>query len=106
MNFAPKYLVNDILKAKCDAPIRVEVIDRSTGVPLGEEIPDIHLEVSLETLADVSSVLCKVLQSTVLLKEERNTLCEHSLGRTLQAVMWGVRTIYCFADVYSRRQCI
>lgn len=45
VNFAPKYLVNDILKAKCEAPIRVEVIDRSTGVPLGEDISDIHLEV-------------------------------------------------------------
>ena len=45
VNFAPKYLVNDTLKAKCEAPIRVEVIDRSTGVPLGEDVTDIHLEV-------------------------------------------------------------
>ena len=45
MNFAPKYLVNDVLKAKCEAPIRVEIIDRSTGVPVGEDIPDVHLEV-------------------------------------------------------------
>ena len=47
VNFAPKYLVNDVLKAKCDAPIRVEIIDRQTGVPLGEDIADVHLEVSL-----------------------------------------------------------
>ena len=45
VNFAPKYLVNDVLKAKCEAPIRVEIIDRSTGVPVGEDIPDVHLEV-------------------------------------------------------------
>ena len=47
VNFAPKYLVNDVLKAKCDAPIRVEIIDRQTGVPLGEDIADVHLEVGL-----------------------------------------------------------
>ena len=47
VNFAPKYLVNDVLKAKCDAPIRVEIIDRQTGVPLGEDIADVHLEVRL-----------------------------------------------------------
>lgn len=46
VNFAPKYLVNDILKAKCEAPIRVEIIDRATGVPLGEDIPDVQLEAS------------------------------------------------------------
>lgn len=45
VNFAPKYLVNDPLKAKCEAPIRIEVIDRATGVPVGEDIPDMHLEV-------------------------------------------------------------
>ncbi|KAK9803602.1 hypothetical protein WJX72_004040 [[Myrmecia] bisecta] len=47
VNFAPKYLVNDVLKAKCDAPIRVEIIDRATGVPLGEDIPDVHLEMCI-----------------------------------------------------------
>lgn len=52
VNFAPKYLVNDILKAKCDAPIRIEVIDRATGVPLGEDIPDVHLEVRVCLIAD------------------------------------------------------
>ena len=50
VNFAPKYLVNDVLKAKCDAPIRVEIIDRQTGVPLGEDIADVHLEVRPESL--------------------------------------------------------
>ncbi|KAK9908084.1 hypothetical protein WJX75_002589 [Coccomyxa subellipsoidea] len=47
VNFAPKYLVNDVLKAKCDAPIRVEIIDRQTGVPLGEDIADVHLEMAI-----------------------------------------------------------
>ena len=50
VNFAPKYLVNDVLKAKCDAPIRVEIIDRQTGVPLGEDIADVHLEVGAQCL--------------------------------------------------------
>ena len=50
VNFAPKYLVNDVLKAKCEAPIRVEVIDRTTGVPLGEDIAAVHLEVSFDSL--------------------------------------------------------
>ena len=45
VNFAPKYLVNDILKATCVAPIRVEIIDRATGIPLGEDIKDVQLEV-------------------------------------------------------------
>eukprot|EP00891_Asterochloris_glomerata_P008152 jgi/Astpho2/8152/Aster-03085 len=47
VNFAPKYLVNDILKAKCDAPIRVEIIDRATGIPLGEDIKDVQLEMCI-----------------------------------------------------------
>ncbi|KAL3159748.1 PSII 6.1 kDa protein [Trebouxia sp. C0009 RCD-2024] len=47
VNFAPKYLVNDVLKAKCEAPIRVEIIDRATGVPLGEDIPDVQLEMCI-----------------------------------------------------------
>jgi hypothetical protein len=50
VNFAPKYLVNDILKAKCEAPIRVEIIDRATGVPVGEEIPDVQLEARFHRL--------------------------------------------------------
>eukprot|EP00208_Stichococcus_sp_RCC1054_P004620 CAMPEP_0206134604 /NCGR_PEP_ID=MMETSP1473-20131121/106_1 /ASSEMBLY_ACC=CAM_ASM_001109 /TAXON_ID=1461547 /ORGANISM="Stichococcus sp, Strain RCC1054" /LENGTH=488 /DNA_ID=CAMNT_0053526221 /DNA_START=191 /DNA_END=1654 /DNA_ORIENTATION=+ len=44
VNFAPKYLVSDVLKAKCEAPIRVEIIDRSTGIPVGDDISDVHLE--------------------------------------------------------------
>ena len=50
VNFAPKYLVNDVLKAKCDAPIRVEIIDRQTGVPLGEDIAEVHLEVTASNI--------------------------------------------------------
>ncbi len=54
VNFAPKYLVNDVLKAKCEAPIRVEIIDRATGVPVGEDIPDVHLEVNGQRVAAVA----------------------------------------------------
>ena len=56
VNFAPKYLVNDVLKAKCDAPIRVEIIDRQTGVPLGEDIADVHLEVTLTELFGITHI--------------------------------------------------
>ena len=45
VNFAPKYLVNDVLKAKCEAAIRVDVIDRTTAAPVGDDAKDIHLEV-------------------------------------------------------------
>ena len=64
VNFAPKYLVNDTLKAKCDAPIRIEVIDRSTGVPLGEDIPDLHLEVCFSTSkvdTSMTAICCTIL---------------------------------------------
>lgn len=44
VNFAPKYLVNDVLRAKCDAPIRVEVVDRATGIPIGNDMPELTLE--------------------------------------------------------------
>ena len=30
-NFADKYLAGDVLKATCGAPIRVEIINRTTG---------------------------------------------------------------------------
>lgn len=49
VNFAPKYLVNDILKAKCDAQIRVEIIDRITGAPITDDLPELTLEVRLST---------------------------------------------------------
>lgn len=42
-----KYLVNDVLAAKCEAPIRVEVVDRSTGLPLGEDLPGVSLELAV-----------------------------------------------------------
>lgn len=47
-NFAPKYLSGDNLKAKCGAPIRIEVIDQYTGetVP-ADKLNDLHLEVGL-----------------------------------------------------------
>ena len=41
-----QYLVNDVLRAKCDAPIRVEVIDRATGLPAPPDaLAGCHLEV-------------------------------------------------------------
>eukprot|EP00798_Chlamydomonas_sp_ICE-L_P030155 gene30155-35135_t len=44
VNFDRKYLVNDILKAKCGATIRVELIDAQTGVVVEDEISDLRLE--------------------------------------------------------------
>lgn len=34
-----------LLQAKCEAPIRVELIDRATGQPISEDLPDVVLEV-------------------------------------------------------------
>ena len=51
VNFAPKYLVNDVLKAKCEATIRIDVIDRATAEPVGDDARDIHLEVRACTCA-------------------------------------------------------
>jgi hypothetical protein len=64
VNFAPKYLVNDVLKAKCDAPIRVEIIDRQTGVPLGEDLADVHLEVRLTSLPGTRMHACTSTEMT------------------------------------------
>lgn len=47
VNFSNKYLVNDVLRAKCDAPIRVEVIDRVTGQPAGDALGDLTLELCI-----------------------------------------------------------
>ena len=46
-NFAPKYLVNDALKAKCEALICVDVVDRATGDAIGDEASTMHLEVCI-----------------------------------------------------------
>lgn len=45
VNFDRKYLVNDILKAKCAANIRVELIDRITGQVYEDDVSDIKVEV-------------------------------------------------------------
>ena len=45
MNFDKKYLVSDLLKAKCGATIRVELIDRTTGAVVEDDLPDVRLEV-------------------------------------------------------------
>jgi hypothetical protein len=34
VNFDKKYLVNDVLKAKCQAVIRVEIVERTTNQPI------------------------------------------------------------------------
>ncbi|KDD74797.1 hypothetical protein H632_c1067p1, partial [Helicosporidium sp. ATCC 50920] len=47
VNFSSKYLVNDVLKAKCEAPIRVEVIDRATGQPVGDALGELTLELCI-----------------------------------------------------------
>jgi hypothetical protein len=42
--FGKKYLVGDVLKAKCGAPIKVEVTDKQ-GKLHSAELPGLHLEV-------------------------------------------------------------
>ncbi|KAG1669208.1 hypothetical protein FOA52_001459 [Chlamydomonas sp. UWO 241] len=44
VNFDRKYLVSDLLKARCGASIRIELVDRNTGMPIEEDIPDLRLE--------------------------------------------------------------
>ena len=47
--FAPKYLSGDALKAKCGAPIVVELINPATGdVVSSDKVSDIQLEVSYQ----------------------------------------------------------
>lgn len=53
-----RYLVNDVLKAKCEAPIRVELIDRASGQPLSEDLPDVVLEVGGVCGGGVGRVVC------------------------------------------------
>ncbi|GMH34106.1 hypothetical protein BSKO_01940 [Bryopsis sp. KO-2023] len=47
VNFDRKYLVGDMLKAKCGAVIRVEVVDRATGQLFADEIPGVDFEMSI-----------------------------------------------------------
>lgn len=47
VNFNPRYLVGDPLRAKCGSSIRVEIQDRFTGQPYEDEIPGLKLEVYL-----------------------------------------------------------
>ncbi|BDA44884.1 probable calmodulin-binding protein 60 B at N-terminal half [Coccomyxa sp. Obi] len=75
VNFAPKYLVNDVLKAKCDAPIRVEIIDRQTGVPLGEDIADVHLEMAI---LDGNAYDAKCLEAGQERDEDLEACCLHT----------------------------
>jgi hypothetical protein len=122
VNFAPKYLVNDILKAKCEAPIRVEIIDRATGVPVGEEIPDVQLEASLTRL----HVVCYLSGWHALLMHHpgvvRASHCipqhqMHLRDVTLRSLACNFFPAFCgalmrpaalsfCADVHSGRQCI
>jgi hypothetical protein len=46
MNFDRKYLVNDVLKAKCGAPIRVELVNSATGEVVDADFPGLKFEVS------------------------------------------------------------
>ncbi|CAL5229296.1 g12594 [Coccomyxa viridis] len=46
--FAGKYLSGDTLKAKCGAPIRMEVVDKRTGDPIpGHLVRDMRIEVCI-----------------------------------------------------------
>ena len=47
VNFDRKYLVQDTLRAKCNATIRVELIDRATGQLFEEDIPDLQIEMDI-----------------------------------------------------------
>lgn len=49
VNFDRKYLVGDMLKARCSASIRVELIDPATGMPPEEKIPDLMLQVWMQS---------------------------------------------------------
>ncbi|PNH08853.1 Ammonium transporter Rh type C [Tetrabaena socialis] len=44
VNFDRKYLVNDVLKARCGAGIRVELIDPQTGQPVEDQLPEMTLQ--------------------------------------------------------------
>lgn len=46
VNFDKKYLVNDILKAKCQAVIRVEIVERNSNLPI--EINELRDEMILQ----------------------------------------------------------
>ena len=48
-NFSNKYLAGDVLKAKCGAAIRIELLNRATAesVPMIDGMEDIRLEVPL-----------------------------------------------------------
>lgn len=85
VNFAPKYLVNDLLKAKCEAPIRVEVIDRSTGVPLGEDISDVHLEVTHSHPTNYTTEMSAFNMNACVTIHSQ---CTYSLASSTQA--WGI----------------
>eukprot|EP00803_Ostreobium_quekettii_P007979 evm.model.scf_324.1 EVM.evm.TU.scf_324.1 scf_324:1593-3902(+) len=47
VNFDRKYLVQDTLRAKCNATIRVELIDRATGQLFEEEMPELQIEMDI-----------------------------------------------------------
>lgn len=46
VNFDKKYLVNDVLKAKCQAVIRVEIVERNSNQPI--EVSDLREEMILQ----------------------------------------------------------
>jgi hypothetical protein len=49
VNFDKKYLVNDVLKAKCQAVIRVEIVERTTNMPIeaGDLRDDMVLQMAI-----------------------------------------------------------
>lgn len=59
-NFSGKYLAGDVLKAKCGASIRVEVVDRATAesVTSSDALADIRLEVRKAVLRGLGNEPC------------------------------------------------
>jgi hypothetical protein len=49
LNFASKYLVNDRLTARCGATIRLELLERGSGQVYEGEMPDVVLEVGVDS---------------------------------------------------------
>ncbi len=54
INFDRKYLVHDILKAKCGATIRVELVDKQTNTLITDDVHGLKIEVRV----DVCMCLC------------------------------------------------
>lgn len=60
-NFAEKYLAGDVVKAKCGASIRVEVVDRATGQAASpEQLGEAGILLEACPLPLVPSICCNL----------------------------------------------